>query len=89
MLDAVKIKAHVQRHYDKVDILKVTDVPIEEKVDVLFNQLITIYKGLVDEKLLPETITLDGFMQVAVKQLEIAMAQAQVNQAFGGIFTGR
>jgi hypothetical protein len=79
-----QIKQIAKEHYDGIDILKVADLPINDQVHRIYNELPTIYQKLQTRNILPQGTSLDVFMQIVVPRLEKAAQEAHISQSFSG-----
>jgi len=82
-MDRDKIKQIAKEHFDQFDILKVEDVPVEQKAEKIYQELPIIYKKLDEAKVLPEGINFQSFMHITVSHLQAAANMAYMRNAFG------
>lgn len=77
-----EIRRIAQEHFGKIEILNIVDVELKTKVELIYNEIVPLYKILSEAKLLPEKIDLDTFFKIVVHQLENAMQNAYFGRAF-------
>jgi hypothetical protein len=77
-----QIKKIIQDHLSEIDILKIDNYDLTKKAQTIHKELPSIYKKIDAEKLLPEGMDFNNFMNLATTYLNQAYQEAQ----FGGFF---
>ncbi len=78
-----KVREVISTHLQAIDILKVADHSLEEKAKRIHAELPAIYKKLKEEKLLPEEMDFQRFMNTGGTMLQMAYNDAALASAFG------
>lgn len=79
----IKIKEIATDHFKNFPILSIVETPLVTKMQTIHGELPNIYKKIKDKKLLPETISLDVFMQITTAMLQQQGQMAQIKETFG------
>ena len=69
-------------HFSKFSELTILDYPLEKKVEIIYNNLVEVYKKLSEAKVLPENVDLQTFFNIVIPRLEHAAQSAHAHQLF-------
>ena len=84
--DSDKIYKIAEEHYKEFDILKdPKEGSLQDKAQKIHQELPTVYRKLEEEKLLPDGMNLNIFMQILTERLQIEAQKAHAMKMFGMI----
>jgi hypothetical protein len=78
-----KIKKITTEHFAQFPVLQIVDTDLNNKVEIIYNELPNIYKKLSEEKVLPEGCNLDMFMRTVLPRLQEEAQHAHIQKVFG------
>ena len=79
-----QVRKVLSNHLDKIDILKIENYDLVKKAEAIQKVMPNVYKDLQEEKLLPEEVNFNVFMNIASMMLNQKFQEAQVSSFFSG-----